>query len=355
MSNIETKARLREAIRKKCEEENSYYREVDSMRILIRCPFCGDSSNPSHAHFYVICDLQSNRNAGYICFKCNESGAFTAETLVALGISDPNLQSGLVTLNKTADKVAKNGYDTDTKMQTFSFERLPIETKGRKIQYLEHRLGREFSIEELDDMKVVPSIHKFLDHNHITNYRFPIFMMNRLEHNYVGFLSYGNSHLLLRDVSGMEQQPWIIYPIIQESANNPVFYSIAAALDPFSTEPITINLAEGTMDILSVCYNLGYDKENTLNVAVCGKKYEKFLFFLLDLGFVGSNITINVFADNDQAFNKKAKGITDIKYFEKIFRRFKYLYKEINVYYNQIGKDCGVPRDQIRLKKYRIM
>lgn len=354
MSNLETKIQLRNAIKKKCNEENSYYREVDSMRILIRCPFCGDSSDPSHAHFYVICDLDSNRNAGYICFKCNEHGPFTRETLIALGISDPNLQSGLVMLNKTSDKIAKNGYDTENKMRQFNLIRPQITSKGRKIHYLEDRLQREFSIDELEASKVVPSIHAFLDKNDIHNYRFSLGQMNLLEHNYIGFLSYGNSHLLLRDITGTAFQPWIIYPILPESVSNRVFYTISQELELFTSDSITINLSEGVMDILSVCYNLGYNKKNTLNVAVKGKGYEAFLLFLLDLGFVGSNITINVFADNDERFNKGARGITDLKYFYKIFQRFKYLYKEVNVYYNQIGKDCGVSRDKIRLKKYHI-
>lgn len=38
---------------------------------LIRCPFCGDSKNQSHAHCYV------NREHGaYMCHRCGESGSF---------------------------------------------------------------------------------------------------------------------------------------------------------------------------------------------------------------------------------------------------------------------------------------
>ena len=42
MGNLETKIRLRTLIKQRCEEDGSYYREVDPIRILIRCPFCGD-------------------------------------------------------------------------------------------------------------------------------------------------------------------------------------------------------------------------------------------------------------------------------------------------------------------------
>lgn len=355
MGNLETKIRLRTLIKQRCEEDGSYYREVDPIRILIRCPFCGDSSDPRHAHFYIICDTSQNTNAGYICFKCGEHGAVTAETLTALGISDPNIKSELVTLNKTAEKSPVKGYMEENRMDVFPMKTPPRILPGRKIQYLEKRLGRTFSEEELKDMKVIPSIHKFLDLNGITDYAFSKYQMNMLEHDYVGFLSYGNSHLLLRDITGNHKDySWIKYPILEESRNNRVFYTISTELDPFTTEPITVNMAEGIMDILSICYNLGYGTKNTLNVCISGNHYERFLIMLLDLGIVGSNVTINVFPDNDIEFNPTAKKKTTISYFEKIFQKFKYLYKEINVFYNKIGKDCGVPKDEIKLKKYRL-
>ena len=86
MSNLETKLQIREAIKQHCIEEDIYYREVDSQRILTRCPCCGDSSNPNHAHFYIIIDPNTNINAGYICFKCGAHGPLTPEILSMMGI-----------------------------------------------------------------------------------------------------------------------------------------------------------------------------------------------------------------------------------------------------------------------------
>lgn len=354
MNNQETKQLLREEIYKHCQEEGIYYRDVDSIRILTRCPLCGDSNDPNHAHFYIICDPTTNTNPGYKCFKCDEAGAITPEILVRLGIHNPNLQSGLQTLNKTASKVNRKGYFATDMVQTFDYKVPPV-YKGRKTKYIEERLGRSLSKEDLEDARVVTSLHRFLDLNGIKEYRFRLPYMEMLERDYVGFLTYGKSHVMLRDITGKHDHAWVIYPISPLSQNNKVFYTMETSIDPLTTEPITVNLGEGVMDILSVRFNLGYDKPNTLNACVVGKHYEQFLFFLLNLGIVGGNVTINVFADNDMQYNKKAKGVTDEAYFNRIFKRFRFLYKEINIYWNVKGKDVGVPVDQISLKKMRIL
>ena len=75
---------------------------------------------------------------------------------------------------------------------------------------------------------------------------------------------------------------------------------------------------------------------------------------LLNIGLVGDNVVVNVFADNDEEFNNKNNKPTDIRYFKGIFKKVKYLYGEINIYYNTIGKDIGVRKDEISLKRYRL-
>jgi hypothetical protein len=126
-------------------------------------------------------------------------------------------------------------------------------------------------------------------------------------------------------------------------------------IDLFTDEEITINLAEGVLDILSANYNLGYNEINTLNLCVSGKYYDALILFLVSLGFVGSNITINIFADNDAQFNKKnANNTTSIEYYRHILKNYKNLFGKINVWYNLMSKDIGVPRDQIKLQKYQL-
>lgn len=45
---------------------------------------------------------------------------------------------------------------------------------------------------------------------------------------------------------------------------------------------------------------------------------------------------------------------TTLPYYKKLFENYKYLFKEVNLYYNNIGKDVGVPREQISLIDYKL-
>lgn len=355
MHNKDAKEALRESIKEYCTEENTYYREVDDQRSLLRCPFCGDSSNRNHAHLYIVFNTDNDYNPGFICHKCGEHGAVTGDFLTALGLTDANAKAVLEGINKTSKKRAKNGYGDEVELNVFEYKRPPIK-RGNKLRYLESRLGRSFSDEELTTCKVITSLHEFLILNNIPpeDYRYPLWQMNILETDYIGFLTYGNSHIMMRDITGRHELSWVKYPISKESSKNRVIYTLEAALDPIDPRPITINVGEGIMDIISVAYNLGFKTENSLNICIAGNHYEQFIVFLVNLGFIGSNIHINIFADNDQKFNKKAKKQTTLPYFQKLFKHAKYLFGDIHIYYNLIEKDCGCPRDQIRLQKYKL-
>jgi hypothetical protein len=128
-----------------------------------------------------------------------------------------------------------------------------------------------------------------------------------------------------------------------------------AEIDLFTSNEIIINIAEGVMDTISAHYNLGYDGENVLNLCVSGRYYSSLILFLISMGFIGSNITINIFADNDYMFNNKNNvNTTTLGYYKKILSDYKHLFGKIYVWYNLKSKDIGVPRDMIELKRYNI-
>ena len=43
-------------------ERDIWIRKVSEDQYVTRCPFCGDSSNPSHGHFYIKLNLNDNQN-----------------------------------------------------------------------------------------------------------------------------------------------------------------------------------------------------------------------------------------------------------------------------------------------------
>ena len=69
----------------------------------VRCPYCGDSKISNHGHFSILLDLNSDAPILYRCFKCNESGILTPQTLEDLDIgSTLELDKQLKLFNRTS-------------------------------------------------------------------------------------------------------------------------------------------------------------------------------------------------------------------------------------------------------------
>ena len=332
-----------------------YTKRVNDNEYRTRCPLCGDSKkNENTGHMYIKVNVNDNSPIQFHCFLCEEGGVLKPSMLSMLEIDDINLKSSLTILNKSADKIDKKGIIDGGTLKTFDYE-LPEIKRSDKTKYIENRLGIKLPDSAFKKMKVITSLREFLIHNKIKKLTCSDKIAYNIEKNYVGFLSYGNSHILFRDITEKQEISWFKYPITKDSSVNRIFYSMDAEIDLFTSDEIIINIAEGVMDIISAHYNLGYDGENVLNLCVSGRYYSSLILFLISMGFIGSNITINIFADNDYMFNNKNNvNTTTLGYYKKILSDYKHLFGKIYVWYNLKSKDIGVPRDMIELKRYNI-
>lgn len=331
-----------------------YIRQVNDVQYRTRCPFCGDSkSNLNTGHLYIKINPDDNYPMVYHCFKCEESGVVDDNLLLALNIGDINLKSNITTLNKTSDRIKGQKFLTDDEIINFNYK-LPEVKDYNKIKYIEDRLGCNLSIEDIEKFKIITSLRDFLICNNIKEITMENYICHNIEKNYVGFLSFGGAYILFRDITNTQYYKWIKYPTTNDSRGCKLFYSISNSIDVFTKDNININLSEGVLDILSAYKNLNYNNSNDLDIAVCGKQYLYVLNTLNSMGFVGSNINLNIFSDNDEIFNNKNNNPTNIEYFKKLLHKNKYLYNSTNIYYNLIDKDIGVAKDKIKLKKYKI-
>lgn len=363
MNNKEIKLQFIEALMSR----DCYVRAVSDIQYVTRCPYCGDTEKRENdGHFYIRVNPDDDYPIVYNCFLCQASGVLTKETLSMMEIDSINLKSGLMQVNKTSKKLDKKGLRDQSSFEFFDYQ-LPEIKRGEKITYIEDRLGKSLTDDDLKEMKVITSLRDFLVLNKITKLTCTNQMAFMYEENYVGFLTHGNSHILFRDITGKMAIPWIKYPITEASRKNHCFYTMETELDIFTEEEITINMAEGVFDILSVCHNLGYHGKNILNISVSGKYYDSILLFLVGIGLVGSNIIINIFSDNDEMYNKKEtkpkmgkyqkqkpSDSTNLHHYQKVLKNYKYLFKEVNVYYNLAAKDFGIHKEDIILKKYKL-
>lgn len=330
-----------------------YMRPVTSIEFQTRCPYCGDSTKLNTGHLYLEIDTENGYNVPFFCQKCPASGVVTPDVLEMLGNTDEELRNGIQALNRRGGY--KKGYNREDQYRYFERE-LPDEYRyPNKIAYLSQRMGIEFTHEELQEMKVVTSLYDFLLKNNIKTSPFRKEMRMVLERDYIGFLSSGNSHLLFRDTTGTHgDYPWIKYPIEEDCRRNRVFYGMESMVDILTEDPITINLSEGVMDAIGVCYHLDHHKENTFNIAICGQFYNTIIWHMIEVGAFGSNVTLNIFSDNDKNFTDHEVIGTSEAYQTKCLSRYRDLFKEINLYYNLKSKDYGTQKDKIIVKKRKI-
>lgn len=316
--------------------------------VSVRCPFCGDSRrNYRSAHFYIKISSDDKVPILYNCFRseCGESGVLNSSILRELDIRDLEVFSGLTRYNKRATKVANA--IMGVKDNNFNL-RIPSPDESNpnniaKRDYINSRLGLNLTFEDLVQKKVIFSLVDLLKYNEIQN-----LTVNRkrgiaLQQHYIGFMSMRNEFITFRNLTN-EGDRYYIYSVYKNIDNSRKMYAIPSQVDLLSNETITINIAEGVIDILGIYYHVfDQDETNNLFVAVNGAAFKSAIRYFIQLGIVG-NVIINIFADQGESESNYSRIVKDIGPWVQ----------EINLYYNTKAKDYGVPKNMIKLQKRKI-
>jgi len=315
---------------------------INYNQIALRCQFCGDSKkDPRKTRFYVQTNVTNDKPILYNCFNCGESGILTPSVLRTFDINDLSLNSSLITFNKNIQKKFNKIYNI--KDNKFNYK-VPIGRDGTsdviKKKYIEDRLGLSFTFEELQKLKVIFSLEQLLAINEIDKVTVNSSRANSLNDDYVGFLSVRNEFIIFRDITNNNKLRYDKYSIMPSIDNTRKFYTIPNKIDILTNEPIYINLAEGTFDILGVFYHIKNKQlHNQIYTAVCGSAYTSVIKYFISTGLVGDNIIINIFSDNDK----------DEYWYSKMVKEISPFVNSINIYYNTKSKDYGVHKDKIDL------
>jgi len=323
-----------------------YAHRINANQIALRCQFCGDSKkDPRKTRFYVQTNLNNDKPILYNCFNCGENGILTPSVLRTFDINDLKLNSNLITFNKNINKKFNKIYNI--KDNKFNY-RVPIGRIGTsdeiKKKYIEDRLGIPFTFEELQKLKVVFSLEQLLTFNKIDQITTSASRANLLNDDYVGFLSVRNEFVIFRDITNTNKLRYDKYSVVPSIDNTRKFYTIPNQIDILSNEPIYINLAEGTFDILGIYYHVkNQNLKNQVYAAVCGAAYTSVIKYFISLGLVGDNININIYSDNDK----------DSYWYSKTIKELSPFVNSINIYYNTKEKDYGVHKNQIDLVKMK--
>lgn len=311
--------------------------------VLCRCFYCSDSADPSHAHMYISLP-KSDKPSMFHCVKCHSSGIVNANTLMAWGIYDSYIATQLGTIAKNSKNKGYSEYK-----RVIPFMRLQTYDANlaiNKLNYINNRLGLHFSLQDLEQEKIVLNLGDFIQANHISSLTRHPNIINQLNQYFCGFLSFDNNFINCRRIcddgivyKGIDKR-YINYNIFNKEDNTEKFYLMPATIDLNYPAPINIHIAEGPFDIVSIKYNVSDHNSRNIYVGITGSTYKGTLRHLITtLGLF--YINVHVYPDNDDSGDSYI--MRDLIEYLSPYNMHIYIHRNSYPY----EKDYGVPKDRI--------
>lgn len=268
--------------------------------VYCRCKYCLDSVNPTHGHMYISIPY-NNEPSLFYCQKCHTSGIIDSNILMEWGIYDFIISQELNTINKNS----KGNFDTVKKIFIKNIIK-DKELASKKLDYINSRLGLDLSYQDAINNKIILNLKEVLDFNSCEYTRHEN-IIEALNNNFVGFLSYDNNFVNLRRIC----EEGVIYPsidkryinynIFNKRDNTEKFYIIPNNIDLSLPRRVNIHLAEGVFDILSIKYNLQLqNSDNDIFIAVTGSNYYGTIVHIMN-SLKMYYIHLYIYPDNDKS------------------------------------------------------
>lgn len=306
----------------------SLFKPVNNIQYRIRCPICGDSQkNIEDAHCYIKCSYDLNEPLLYHCFLCNSSGIVNKYFLDKLGVKSKYISQLDNTKHNTITRIKNNNIDIITGEPK----------RSKQTNYIEERLGSGFTISDYNKFKIIwdmNNIFQYINSNRVRNA-----IPNNIDS--VTFLSDDKCTLLTRSFTD-DNGRWNKLRIIPGESQS--FYTIKSMINLFTDKIITVNIAEGVFDVLSIYKNFTDDYSNSAFVAVLGSDYIAGLKYMIAKGFIGNNINVKIYIDSN----------IDERALIKDLKQYKWLFNQISVLRNIKGKDVGVRIEDIQLSEHIV-
>ena len=307
-----------------------------------RCFYCADSSNMRKGHFYISVPKEDEPSYFY-CQKCHAQGIVTNDKLIEWGIFDSQMGVEITRYNSkvltlTKNKKFANNFVYNVRNSLITEDKLSL----FKLKYINDRLGTNLTLRDCIQNKIVLNIKDLIQENRLELTRHPN-IVDQLDANFLGFLSYDNAFVNMRNLGIREvyqsiDKRYINYNVFDKYDNTLKFYVPPINIDLFDPSPVRLHLAEGPFDILSIKYNIVGPSNRDIFVSVGGSSYKGCLrHFITNMGLY--NLEIHIYMDNDQSQKQIYDNSILLRYFNIP------LYIHNNAYPNE--KDYGVPRDRI--------
>ena len=314
--------------------------------IACRCFYCPDGRSFNSKHFYISIPRSDDEPSMYYCHKCHASGVVTYKTLIDWNVFDANIADQLIDHNKKCEKYfnnkkyfSKQTYVVDNSITTDG------DTTQYKLKYFNDRLGTNFTLDELRDMKVVLNLSDLFKTNQIQLTRDPR-IVGELDKYFLGFMSIDNAFLNMRRtvdegiVYKSIDKRYINYKIFDKYDSSERFYTIPTTIDMNIPNRIQVHIAEGPFDIVSIYENLRH-REPGVYSSIAGSNYKGQIQYFLRL-ISSPFIDFHLYPDNDSSgSNSKMNYVAEF-----IKPTGCKLYIHRNLYEGE--KDFGVPLSRIQ-------
>lgn len=313
--------------------------------IVIRCPFCGDSKNLRHAHFYMSVPQSQEDISFYQCKRCPNHGIVSDELLRKIGCNDSNIIIEITKHNTEVLSLPK--YKSLKKINIYPLRWDLIRqdaSNQNKLNYINTRIGANFSLFDLYKLKIFLNLYDIIVTNKLELTRHQD-ICDSLDKYFIGFISYDNSYCGLRKITDQElyqsvNKRYINYSLINKTDDRKNFYIIPTQINILDPLPVKIHIAEGQFDILSIYYNLNKcNKYQSIYIACGGKSYSQATEFILEeTGIV--NYELHYYPDRDVSDQEFLYGTQS-----KIQLLISNIFIHRNIYNGE--KDFGVPINRI--------
>lgn len=322
--------------------------------IVCRCFYCNDSKDLSHGHFYISIP-KDDETSEFYCQKCHSLGYVTHKKLLEWGIFNPTLSVELAKYNKRVLKLAKNKkhvFDDTVYNLNNSFITMNERT-DKKLSYINKRLGLNLGYNEILANKIVLNLKDLLMQNNITEYTRKEFIVNQLNDWFMGFLSFDNGFVNMRNLCKKEgvlykniDQRYVNYNIFGKYDNTKRFYVIPNNINLTKPEPIRLHLSEGAFDLLSIRYNVRGNMSHDIYSSINGSGYMGLCRYFINVMHL-INLEVHIYPDADIDDDM----MYDIADNLAIFNIPIYIHR--NIYPGE--KDFGVKPDHIKEYTRKIL
>lgn len=316
----------------------------------VKCPYCGHTDRSKFSTHVGI--KMTNLDGGFPvfhCVKCDIGGIVDQRFLEDLDLYDADLKYLEGSLKTELRKrVGQKGFKSNRIKPIKILPPLNNKHTIAKIKYFEERLGIKLTTKDMIRNKIIFNLKDFLSYNNITNYTRHENVVSSLDKNYIGFLSTKNEFINFRKIDDnftKYEKRYSIYNIFGLDDNTTKFFTLGSGRINVMKN-IDVIMAEGTFDIFGVLYHIYDNKipDDTIFMAVGGMGYASAIKYLNKLGILFANYQI--YSDSS----------VELSTYRNMKHELGYRLKgnDITIHYNTLSKDCGVPKDQILIKSFKI-